>query len=163
MANAHFWNGKRVLLTGHTGFKGSWLALWLSEMGAEVSGLSLAHFWITLILLGLGWNLAFIGATVISSQLARPMSRLIQPALERSITQVLEEQTHAVLPPPETSEASQPPALSDAFSGEEGQEGEEDWLAIQETLFLESVPGLADSIRRARAEGVDAGSTELDW
>lgn len=70
---------------------------------------------------------AFIGATVISSQLARPMSRLIQPALERSITQVLEEQTHAVLPPPETSEASQPPALSDAFSGEEGQEGEEDW------------------------------------
>ena len=72
---------------------------------------------------------AFIGATVISSQLARPMSRLIQPALERSITQVLEEQTHAVLPPPETSEASQPPALSDAFSGEEGQEGEEDWLA----------------------------------
>lgn len=73
--------------------------------------------------------MAFIGATVISSQLARPMSRLIQPALERSITQVLEEQTHAVLPPPETSEASQPPALSDAFSGEEGQEGEEDWLA----------------------------------
>ena len=37
------------------------------------------------------------------------------------------------------------------------------WLAIQETLFLESVPGLADSIRRSRAEGVDAGSTELDW
>ena len=72
---------------------------------------------------------AFIGATVISSQLARPMSRLIQPALERSITQVLEELTHAVLPPPETSEASQHRALSDAFSGEEGQEGEEDWLA----------------------------------
>lgn len=42
---------------------------------------------------------------------------------------MLEEQTHAVFPPPETSEASQPPALSDAFSGEEGQEGEEDWLA----------------------------------
>ena len=41
--------------------------------------------------------------------------------------------------------------------------GEEDWLAIQETLLLKSVPGLADSIRRARAEGVDAGSTELDW
>ena len=74
--------------------------------------------------------MAFIGATVISSQLARPMSRLIQPALERSITQVLEEQTHAVLPPPETSEASPAPALSDAFSGEEGpgRRGE-DWLA----------------------------------
>lgn len=42
MANASFWNGKRVLLTGHTGFKGSWLQLWLTEMGAQVSGLSLA-------------------------------------------------------------------------------------------------------------------------
>ena len=41
--------------------------------------------------------------------------------------------------------------------------GEADWQAIQETLFLESVPGLAESIRQARAEGVDAGSTELDW
>ena len=29
-----FWNGKRVLLTGHTGFKGSWLALWLQRLGA---------------------------------------------------------------------------------------------------------------------------------
>ena len=46
MANAGvtpgFWAGKRVLLTGHTGFKGSWLALWLSEMGAKVSGVGLA-------------------------------------------------------------------------------------------------------------------------
>jgi CDP-glucose 4,6-dehydratase len=37
-----FWNGKRVLLTGHTGFKGAWLCLWLQQMGARVSGLSLA-------------------------------------------------------------------------------------------------------------------------
>ncbi|PIF92012.1 CDP-glucose 4,6-dehydratase [Acidovorax sp. 62] len=37
-----FWRGKRVLLTGHTGFKGSWLALWLARMGAEVTGLALA-------------------------------------------------------------------------------------------------------------------------
>ncbi len=36
-----FWRGKRVLLTGHTGFKGSWLALWLLELGAEVHGLAL--------------------------------------------------------------------------------------------------------------------------
>ncbi len=41
--------------------------------------------------------------------------------------------------------------------------GEDDWRAIQETLFLESVPGLSDSIRAARAEGPQAGSTELDW
>lgn len=34
--------GKRVLVTGHTGFKGSWLSLWLSSLGAEVTGLSLA-------------------------------------------------------------------------------------------------------------------------
>ncbi|UVI40856.1 CDP-glucose 4,6-dehydratase [Qipengyuania spongiae] len=36
--NAEFWAGKRVFLTGHTGFKGSWLTLWLSAMGAEVYG-----------------------------------------------------------------------------------------------------------------------------
>lgn len=40
---------------------------------------------------------------------------------------------------------------------------EADWQAIQETLYLESVPGVAESIRRARAEGTEAGSTELDW
>jgi CDP-glucose 4,6-dehydratase len=38
--NAGFWRGRRVLLTGHTGFKGSWLALWLHAMGAEVTGLA---------------------------------------------------------------------------------------------------------------------------
>ncbi|CAN5545719.1 CDP-glucose 4,6-dehydratase [soil metagenome] len=37
-----FWNGKRVLITGHTGFKGSWLTLWLTKLGAEVCGYSLA-------------------------------------------------------------------------------------------------------------------------
>jgi CDP-glucose 4,6-dehydratase len=35
------YRGKRVLLTGHTGFKGSWLSLWLTELGAEVTGYSL--------------------------------------------------------------------------------------------------------------------------
>jgi CDP-glucose 4,6-dehydratase len=36
------YRGRKVLVTGHTGFKGSWLALWLSELGAEVTGLALA-------------------------------------------------------------------------------------------------------------------------
>ncbi len=37
-----FWSGKRVLITGHTGFKGSWLSLWLGDLGAELSGIALA-------------------------------------------------------------------------------------------------------------------------
>jgi len=37
-----FWRGKRVLLTGHTGFKGGWAALWLTAMGAKVTGVGLA-------------------------------------------------------------------------------------------------------------------------
>jgi len=37
-----FWSGKRVVLTGHTGFKGAWMALWLSRLGAQVTGISLA-------------------------------------------------------------------------------------------------------------------------
>ena len=40
--DASFWRAKRVLVTGHTGFKGAWLALWLQRLGAEVTGLALA-------------------------------------------------------------------------------------------------------------------------
>ena len=39
--NSHFWKNKKVYLTGHTGFKGSWLSLWLQSMGAVVKGYSL--------------------------------------------------------------------------------------------------------------------------
>jgi len=38
---ADFWRGKRVLLTGHTGFKGAWLAIWLEQLDAIVTGISL--------------------------------------------------------------------------------------------------------------------------
>lgn len=40
--SSNFWRGRRVFLTGHTGFKGSWLSLWLQTMGAEVHGYALA-------------------------------------------------------------------------------------------------------------------------
>ena len=39
--NPNFWHGKSVFLTGHTGFKGSWLSLWLQSLGAQVHGLAL--------------------------------------------------------------------------------------------------------------------------
>lgn len=39
--NPLFWHGKKVFLTGHTGFKGSWLGLWLQHLGAEVTGYAL--------------------------------------------------------------------------------------------------------------------------
>ena len=38
---ASFWQGKKVLVTGHTGFKGAWLSLWLVQLGAEVTGYAL--------------------------------------------------------------------------------------------------------------------------
>jgi len=39
--NPTFWSGKKVFVTGHTGFKGSWLCLWLQQLGSEVTGYSL--------------------------------------------------------------------------------------------------------------------------
>jgi CDP-glucose 4,6-dehydratase len=42
LVSEDFWAARRVLVTGHTGFKGAWLALWLKELGAEVTGLALA-------------------------------------------------------------------------------------------------------------------------
>ena len=41
MTKKRFWKGKRVFLTGHTGFKGSWMSLWLSQLGAKVTGYAL--------------------------------------------------------------------------------------------------------------------------
>lgn len=41
LPSAAFWRGKRVLITGHSGFKGGWLTLWLQHLGASVAGISL--------------------------------------------------------------------------------------------------------------------------
>jgi len=41
MINSEFWKGKKVFLTGHTGFKGSWMSIWLNSMGAVVKGYGL--------------------------------------------------------------------------------------------------------------------------
>ena len=42
MINLNFWKNKRVLITGHTGFKGGWLSLWLNMLGAEIAGYSIS-------------------------------------------------------------------------------------------------------------------------
>ena len=42
LIGSDFWAGKRVFITGHTGFKGSWLSLWLDQLGAVSTGYSLA-------------------------------------------------------------------------------------------------------------------------
>ena len=43
-----FWRNKKVLITGHTGFKGSWLTVMLSQLGSEVYGISLKEEFISL-------------------------------------------------------------------------------------------------------------------
>jgi prevent-host-death family protein len=40
---------------------------------------------------------------------------------------------------------------------------EDDWRSIQETLYLQSMPGMVESILKAKEEGVEKGSKELDW
>ena len=39
--NSEFWRGRRVFITGHTGFKGGWLSLWLQQLGANLTGYAL--------------------------------------------------------------------------------------------------------------------------
>ena len=43
MVDSSWWHGRRVLLTGHTGFKGSWLVLWLTQMGVRLWALEPEH------------------------------------------------------------------------------------------------------------------------
>ncbi|SVE03785.1 uncharacterized protein METZ01_LOCUS456639, partial [marine metagenome] len=41
MVSSDFWSEKRVFISGHTGFKGSWLAFWLTQIGAKITGYAL--------------------------------------------------------------------------------------------------------------------------
>lgn len=62
----------------------------------------------------------------------------------------------------EVNESSEPLVIT----GQRGNAvliGENDWRAIQETMHLESIPGMTESIHKARSEGVGAASEELDW
>jgi CDP-glucose 4,6-dehydratase len=63
--NLNFWRGRRVLVTGHTGFKGGWLCLWLSSLGAEVHGYALAPSTNPAL-----FDLAKIGSLLTTSQIA---------------------------------------------------------------------------------------------
>ena len=67
LGGSSFYSGKRVLITGHTGFKGSWLSIWLHKMGAEVIGLSLDPFTVrdNFVLSGIGKKIkALLGAFI---------------------------------------------------------------------------------------------------
>jgi CDP-glucose 4,6-dehydratase len=59
VVDASFWMGKRVFLTGHTGFKGGWLSIWLASMGANITGYALAP----------NTNPSFFGAVGVASLL----------------------------------------------------------------------------------------------
>jgi CDP-glucose 4,6-dehydratase len=69
--NREFWAGKRVFLSGHTGFKGGWLALWLTDMGADVYGYALSP----------PTNPSFFTATHLQSRLAHNTLADIRDAL----------------------------------------------------------------------------------
>lgn len=80
----NFYRGKRVLITGHTGFKGSWLAIWLHKMGAEVIGVALDPFSEkdNYILSGIGYKIkADLRADIRDDQLMKDIFQKYQPEI----------------------------------------------------------------------------------
>ena len=78
-----FWHGKRVFLTGHTGFKGGWMSLWLQSLGAEVHGYALAQpspNFFSVARVGDGMASSEIADIRVASHLAAAM-RAVQPAI----------------------------------------------------------------------------------
>ena len=79
-----FYKGKRVLVTGHTGFKGSWLSIWLHELGAEVIGVAKEPFseWDNFVLSGVGNKIkADIRADIRDGNRMKEIFREYQPEI----------------------------------------------------------------------------------
>jgi predicted MFS family arabinose efflux permease len=75
MYGPSFFTGSLILRFGVERITGIGLLLLVAAAGVGISGLTVAHFWAGLVLLGLGWNLAFIGATTMVTQCHRPEER----------------------------------------------------------------------------------------
>lgn len=78
-----FYKGKRVLVTGHTGFKGSWLSIWLHELGAEVIGLALDPYSEkdNYVLSGIGDKITDLRGDVRDGQLLKDIFNQYQPEI----------------------------------------------------------------------------------
>ena len=79
----NFYRGKRVLVTGHTGFKGSWLSIWLHELGAEVIGLSLdpATERDNFVLSGIGSKIIDLRGDIRNGELVKRVFKDYQPEI----------------------------------------------------------------------------------
>jgi CDP-glucose 4,6-dehydratase len=78
-----FWSGKRVLVTGHTGFKGAWLSLWLQRLGAEVSGFALAAPTVPSLyeLVDVGKNMRSVDGDIRDEQHLKAAFRALRPEI----------------------------------------------------------------------------------
>ncbi len=84
----NFYRGKRVLVTGHTGFKGSWLSIWLHELGAEVIGVAQDPFTVrdNFVLSGIGEKIkADLRADIRDGERIKAIFQEYQPAAEIAI------------------------------------------------------------------------------
>jgi len=79
----NFYRGKRVLITGHTGFKGSWLAIWLHELGAEVIGIALDPFTVrdNYVLSGIGDKIIDLRGDIRDGQLLKDVFQKYKPEI----------------------------------------------------------------------------------
>ena len=77
----NFYRGKRVLVTGHTGFKGSWLSIWLHELGAEVIGLALepTSEKDNYVLSGIGTMITDLRGDICNEELLKEIFKTYQP------------------------------------------------------------------------------------